>query len=359
MGLLNIGVEEVKGLEAVREAGRILREESAAAHRLYRLRRRRRHRQGQGRRGGDRRLCRQHRAQDRRGHRAPVRRLSARRDFAVDLVEDRLSVGAAGVSHAARQDGSAQIERRRVPRPQRHRHQEPRRHRRGRLRRRDRHGLRHGALRTARQDRRDHPSPRGRERRGRAPSAERPRDACCVRSFSAAAAICRNASSPTHELARERRHLRRMDRAAHRHPRAPYRRGRRGDLRSRHPRGQGGARQRPCRCAVDRPDRARDLDARQHLPGGGGVGAGRPRHHPRRRLRPAGGVLGLRLWHCDRRRPAAHRHLQARAGDRRGDLLAHPRLDRPHHLRAVRRRRRRRRDGGAAAARHARATAAC
>ena len=39
----------------------------------------------------------------------------------------------------------------------------------------------------------------------------------------------------------------------------------------------------------------------------------------------------------------AHRHLQARAGDRRGDVLAHPRLDRPHHLRAVRRRRRRRR----------------
>ena len=48
------------------------------------------------------------------------------------------------------------------------------------------------------------------------------------------------------------------------------------------------------------------------------------------------------------------RRLQARAGDRRGDVLAHPRLERPHHLRAVRRRRRRRRAGGAAAARHAR-----
>ena len=42
------------------------------------------------------------------------------------------------------------------------------------------------------------------------------------------------------------------------------------------------------------------------------------------------------------------RHAQARAGDRRRDVLAHPRLDRPHHLRAVRRRRRRRRAGGAA-----------
>ena len=342
----------------MREAGRILREESAAAHRLHRLRRRRRHRQGQGRRGGDRRLRRQYRAQDRRGHRAPVRRLSARRDFAIDLVEDRLSVGAAGVSHAARQDGSAQIEWRRFPRPQRRRHQEPRRHRRGRLRRRDRHGLRHGALRTARQDRRNHPSPRGRERRGRAPSAERPREHAAfgrarLRQLSAG-------TRPHQRRARgQRRHLRRMDRAAHRHPPAPYRRGRRGDLRSRHPRREGGARQRPGRCAVDRSDRARDLDARQHLSGGGGVGAGRPRHHARRRLRPAGGVLGLRLWHRDRRRAVAHRHLQARAGDRRGDVLAHPRLDRPHHLRAVRRRRRRGRDGGAAAARHAATTAAC
>ena len=31
---------------------------------------------------------------------------------------------------------------------------------------------------------------------------------------------------------------------------------------------------------------------------------------------------------------------QVRAGHRLGNLLAHPRLDRPHHLRAVRRRRR-------------------
>ena len=37
---------------------------------------------------------------------------------------------------------------------------------------------------------------------------------------------------------------------------------------------------------------------------------------------------------------------QARAGDRRRDLLAHPRLERPHDLRAVRRRRRRARAGG-------------
>ena len=46
VGLLNIGVEEVKGLEEVREAGQILRERQLPASRLCRLRRRRRHRQG-------------------------------------------------------------------------------------------------------------------------------------------------------------------------------------------------------------------------------------------------------------------------------------------------------------------------
>ena len=64
--LLNIGVEEVKGLEEVREAGRILREARSAGYGISRFRRGQRHRQGHGRRGGDGRLCRQHRAQDRR-----------------------------------------------------------------------------------------------------------------------------------------------------------------------------------------------------------------------------------------------------------------------------------------------------
>ena len=74
----------------------------------------------------------------------------------------------------------------------------------------------------------------------------------------------------------------------------------------------------------------------------------------RRGVRSAGGVLGLRLCDGDRQRPVAHRRAQARAGDRRGNLLAHPRLDRSRHLRAVRRRRRRDRDGRAGAAGHAR-----
>ena len=124
------------------------------AFRLSRLRRRRRYRQGHGRRGRDRRLCRQYRAEDRRRHRPPVRAISQRRHEPNLGRAARLSAGAPGVPHAARQDGPAQVQWRRLPRPQRHRHQEPRRRRCRRLRRRHRHRLRHGALRIARQDRR-------------------------------------------------------------------------------------------------------------------------------------------------------------------------------------------------------------
>ena len=53
---------------------------------------------------------------------------------------------------------------------------------------------------------------------------------------------------------------------------------------------------------------------------------------------------------ADRRQFPAHWRLQARAGDRRRNLFANPRLERPRHLRAVRRRRRRGRAGGAGAA---------
>ena len=109
------------------------------------------------------------------------------------------------------------------------------------------------------------------------------------------------------------------------------------------------------RRAVDRPDRAGDLDARQHLSGDRG-----------RRSRPGSASPTAPPSTCRRSARASSmrsatadgllqdRRAQARAGDRRGDLLAHPRLDRPRHLRAVRRRRRRGGAGGAAAARHAR-----
>ena len=145
-----------------------------------------------------------------------------------------------------------------------------------------------------------------------------------------------------------------MDHAAHRHSRAADRR--RGRDHRRH--GLRGGTRRACRRRrrrpVDRSHRAGDLDARQHVPGQRGGHTGRPRHHRGRRFRPAGGVLGLRVRPCHRGRSAESRRLQAGAGDRVGDLLAHPRLEGSHHLRAVRRRRRRRGGGGPAAARHAR-----
>ena len=81
------------------------------------------------------------------------------------------------------------------------------------------------------------------------------------------------------------------------------------------------------------------------FPGHRGRGAERPRHQPWRGLRPAGGLLGLCVRARHRRQFPAHRRVQARAGDRRRDLFAHSRLERPRHLRAVRRRRRRRRAG--------------
>ena len=75
VGLLNIGVEEIKGVEQVKEAGRILRDSKLPL--VYAgLRRRRRHRQGHGRCGRHRRLHRQHRAEGRRRHRQAAGDLS-------------------------------------------------------------------------------------------------------------------------------------------------------------------------------------------------------------------------------------------------------------------------------------------
>ncbi len=153
VGLLNIGVEEVKGLEEVREAGRLLREghfpyfdyagfvegddigkgtvdvvvtEGFAGNIALKA--------AEG-------TARQF-AQYLRG--AMTRTWAARLGYL--LARPRLP-------NAARQDGPAQIQRRRVSRSQRRRDQEPRRHRCRRFRRRHRHGLRHGALRIACQDR--------------------------------------------------------------------------------------------------------------------------------------------------------------------------------------------------------------
>ena len=68
VGLLNIGVEEVKGVDEIKAAAATLKERPAA-DRLPRLRRRRRNWPRRRRRGGHRRLHRQHRLEDRRRNR--------------------------------------------------------------------------------------------------------------------------------------------------------------------------------------------------------------------------------------------------------------------------------------------------
>ena len=219
-------------------------------------------------------LRRQYRDQDRGGNRAADRRVSARRDVAHLARQDRLSAGARGVPDAARQDGPAQGEWRRVPRPQRHRHQEPWRNRRGRLCGRGRRRLRHGPLRTAQQDQRNARPPR--QRGGAASKVGEPlRDRHTFRR-----SRLRQLSAAAHphqcRAVADGRHIRRMDRAAHRHPRAPHRGGRRNHLRSRRSRRRAPRSPHAAgRCAVDRSDRGRDLDAGQHLSGERRRGPGR------------------------------------------------------------------------------------
>ena len=141
-----------------------------------------------------------------------------------------------------------------------------------------------------------------------------------------------------------------MDRRAHRHPSAALCRCRGQRQRP------GGACRAPCAGGGRRPRRRGRPDHRRHLDAGHGVPvhrrdraaqAGRARLSG---LRRAGGVLRLRLCADRGRRDDPHRRGQHGAGHRRRGLLAHPRLQRPRHLRALRRRRRR---GAAARQRHA------
>ena len=153
------------------------------------------------------------------------------------------------------------------------------------------------------------------------------------------------------ELAAQDRHVGRMDRAAHRHPAAPYRRRGRVHLASGD---QCGARRRWPMPAIDAqsidlivlatstPDNTFPATA-VAVQDGLGI------HHGAAfdlQAVCSGFVFALATADNFLRAGA----LQARAGDRRRDVFAHPRLERPRHLRAVRRRRRRGRAGGAGAA---------
>ena len=96
-------------------------------------------------------------------------------------------------------------------------------------------------------------------------SAERPRDNQAL-GYARLRQLSAEQGSHQRRDRPQDRHLGRMDRPAHRHSRAPHRRARRSDLANGGARGAGRARACACGCAVDRPDRAGDLDARRYLP---------------------------------------------------------------------------------------------
>ena len=183
----------------------------------------------------------------------------------------------------------------------------------------------------------------------------------CAPSSAAAAPICRQRIVTNAELADARRHHRRMDRPAHRHPPAPRRRRRRDrppmlGLKA----AQAALADAGMDAVRDRPDHRRHRDAGPHLSRDRDADPGGARHHPAappsisRRSAPASSSRSPPPTSSS---PRARR--KRRAGDRRRDLLAHPRLGGPHHLRAVRRRRRRGRAEGRAGRGHAWPTAAC
>ncbi len=138
------------------------------------------------------------------------------------------------------------------------------------------------------------------------------------------------------------RHLGRVDRLTHRHPRAPDRGRWRDDHepeRQRRPRRAGGGGD---GCVAARPGDRGDLLPR--LPAAGNIrdrGDG-ARRDARRRLRPAGRLLRLPLRAGDRQQLHPQRHVPQRAGDRRRDSEPLPELEGPQHLRPLRGWRRRR-----------------
>ncbi len=224
IGLLNIGSEELKGDERVRQAAEVLRASHLGAA-VPRLRRGRRHRRRHHGRGGDRRLHRQRGAEDGGGRaQAGVHPAAA----GVQQQPGRpagLSAGAARAGAAARVGRPAALQRR---------------HHAGAERRGGevawRHGCRAVRLRDGRRDRhggaplqRAHPRRPGADRR-----AGRPAPARCWRRPADAAArgdggrrrLPAGAGGDECRAGRAARHVGRVDRRAHRHPPAPHRRRR-------------------------------------------------------------------------------------------------------------------------------------
>ena len=140
-----------------------------------------------------------------------------------------------------------------------------------------------------------------------------------------------------------------MDRRAHRHPRSatsPRPTQTSSDLAL----ARGAQRARGRRHATpsdDRPDHRRHHDAGHGVPVDRLHPAGEARHQaaaPRSTCRRCAAASSTRSRSPTRMITTGAR--KQRAGGRRGSVLAHPRLERPQHLRAVRRRRRRGRARG-------------
>ena len=150
VGLLNVGSEELKGHEELRQAAGVAAPRGRA-RRLPRLRRGQRHRCGRDRRRGDRRLHRQRRAEVDRRHGQALYPVRARGLPDIDLRQDRLSVRRGRLDQAAQAGRPAPLQRRRVPGPRRRLREKPRRHGCAGLRLRHRRGGRPGPLRIQEQ----------------------------------------------------------------------------------------------------------------------------------------------------------------------------------------------------------------
>jgi ribosomal protein L32 len=123
--LLNIGTEELKGTDELKEAASLLREADYLPLRFDGFHRGRPAVARQYRRRGDRRLFRKHRAEDRRGHRALRDRPVAPRVQKFVAVESRVRFVASRPQPAQGPSRPEQPQRRRLPRIERPGREEP------------------------------------------------------------------------------------------------------------------------------------------------------------------------------------------------------------------------------------------
>ncbi len=130
-----------------------------------------------------------------------------------------------------------------------------------------------------------------------------------------------------------------MDRGAHRHRGAPYRRRRRNHRHARHRSGAQGARLGGRGAGQGRAHRARHRHAGPDLSGQRHEGADGARHRRLHRLRRRRSVHRIPLRPLGRRQYAERRDGGLCARHRLRDVQPHPRLGRSRHLRPVRRRR--------------------